>query len=183
MGEVQDVLLVDVTPRSLSVETLGGVMTKVIERNTTIAARRTEVFSAAEDNQPAVDIVILQGERERAADSRVLGRFRLERNRPARRGVPRIEGTFDIDTNRILDASAGDKHSRAEQRITMSERARRVITPVVVEGRRPARVTRACGVSPSWVHELVARYGHGTSSWTPWSTRPTERGACGSMSP
>jgi molecular chaperone DnaK len=96
-------------------------MTKVIERNTTIPARRTEVFSTAEDNQSAVDVVVLQGERERAADNRVLGRFRLENIRPAPRGVPQIEVTFDIDANGILNVSARDKDTGAEQRITISE--------------------------------------------------------------
>ncbi|WP_158847844.1 molecular chaperone DnaK [Saccharothrix deserti] len=120
-GEVSDVLLLDVTPLSLGVETLGGVMTKVIERNTTIPARRSEVFSTAEDNQGAVDVVVLQGERERAADNRVLGRFRLENIRPARRGEPQIDVTFDIDANGILNVSAKDKDTGAEQRITISE--------------------------------------------------------------
>ncbi len=114
-------MLLDVTPLSLGVETLGGLMTKVIERNTTIPARRTEIFSTAEDNQSAVDVVILQGERERAADNRVLGRFRLENIRPAPRGVPQVEVTFDIDANGILNVTAKDKDTGAEQRITISE--------------------------------------------------------------
>jgi molecular chaperone DnaK len=123
-GEVKDVLLLDVTPLSLGIETLGGVMTKVIERNTTIPARRAEVFSTAEDNQSAVDIVVLQGERERAADNRALGRFRLENIRPAPRGTPQVEVTFDIDANGILNVSAKDKDTGAEQRITISDTTR-----------------------------------------------------------
>ncbi len=120
-GEVEDVVLLDVTPLSLGLETLGGVMTKVIERNTTIPARRTETFSTAEDNQTAVDIVVLQGERELAADNRQLARFRLEGIRPAPRGVPQIEVTFDIDANGILNVSARDKDTGAEQRVTIEE--------------------------------------------------------------
>src|SRR6266481_2161177 len=120
-GEVRDVLLLDVTPLSLGVETMGGVMTKVIDGNNTIPARRVETFSTAEVNQSAVDVVVLQGERERAADNRVLGRFRLENIRPAPRGEPQIEVTFDIDANGILNVSARDKDTGAEQRITISE--------------------------------------------------------------
>ena len=120
-GEVEDVVLLDVTPLSVGLETMGGVMTKVIERNTTIPARRTETFSTAEDNQTAVDIVVLQGERELAADNRQLARFRLEGIRPAPRGVPQIEVTFDIDANGILNVSARDKDTGAEQQVTIQE--------------------------------------------------------------
>jgi molecular chaperone DnaK len=122
-GEVSDVLLLDVTPLSLGVETAGGVMTKIIERNTTIPARRSEVFSTAADNQPAVDIVVLQGEREMANDNRVLGRFKLENIRPAPRGEPQVEVTFDIDANGILHVTARDKDTGAEQSITISEQS------------------------------------------------------------
>jgi molecular chaperone DnaK len=120
-GEVKDVLLLDVTPLSLGVETLGGLMTKVIDRNTTIPARRAESFSTAEDNQEAVDIVVLQGERDRAADNRVLGRFRLEGIRPVPRGQAQVEVTFEEDANGILHVSARDKDTGAEQSIRISE--------------------------------------------------------------
>jgi molecular chaperone DnaK len=122
-GEVEDVVLLDVIPLSLGLETLGGVMTKVIERNTTIPARRTEVFSTAEDNQTAVDVVVLQGERELAADNRQLARFRLEGIRPAPRGTPQIEVTFDVDANGILHVTARDKDTGAEQKVTITETA------------------------------------------------------------
>lgn len=119
-GEVESVLLLDVTPLSLGVETMGGVMTRLIERNTTIPARRTEIFSTAEDNQTAVDVVVLQGEREMARDNRNLGHFRLEGIRQALRGVSQIEVTFDIDANGILNVSARDKDTGKEQTITIS---------------------------------------------------------------
>jgi molecular chaperone DnaK len=119
-GDVKDVLLLDVTPLSLGVETLGGLMTRLIERNTTIPTRRGETFTTAEDDQPSVDVVVLQGEREKAADNRVLGRLRLENIPPAPRGTPQIEVTFDIDANGILNVSAKDKATGAEQKITIS---------------------------------------------------------------
>jgi molecular chaperone DnaK len=120
-GEVDDVVLLDVTPLSLGLETLGGVNTRVIERNTTIPARRTETFSTAEDSQTAVDVSVLQGERELASDNRQLARFRLEGIRPAPRGQPQVEVTFDIDANGILNVSAQDKDTGKEQRVTISE--------------------------------------------------------------
>jgi molecular chaperone DnaK len=120
-GDVSDVLLLDVTPLSLGVETQGGVMTRIVDRNTTIPVRRSETFSTAADNQPAVDVVVLQGERERAADNRVLGRFQLTDIRPAPRGEPQIEVTFDIDANGILNVTARDRDTGAQQGITISE--------------------------------------------------------------
>jgi len=119
-GEVKDVVLLDVTPLSLGVETLGGVMTKIIERNTTIPVRRSQVFSTAEDNQPAVDIHVLQGEREMARDNRSLGQFKLEGIPPAPRGIPQIEVTFDIDANGILKVGAKDTATGKEQTITIT---------------------------------------------------------------
>jgi molecular chaperone DnaK len=116
-GEVKDVLLLDVTPLSLGIETLGGVMTKLIERNTTIPARRSQTFSTAADSQPQVEIRVLQGEREMATDNRSLGQFILDGIPPAPRGMPQIEVTFDIDANGILSASAKDRATGKEQSI------------------------------------------------------------------
>jgi molecular chaperone DnaK len=119
-GEVKDVLLLDVTPLTLGVETLGGVMTPLIPRNTTIPVRKSEIFSTAEDNQSAVDIRVFQGERPMAADNMLLGQFRLEGIPPAPRGIPQIEVTFDIDANGILNVSAKDKATGREQRISIT---------------------------------------------------------------
>jgi molecular chaperone DnaK len=119
-GEVKDVLLLDVTPLSLGVETLGGVMTALIERNTTIPVKKSEVFSTAEDSQTAVDIHVLQGERPMASDNMSLGRFRLEGIPPAPRGIPQVEVTFDIDANGILNVTARDKASGKEQKVTIT---------------------------------------------------------------
>ncbi|RZN68551.1 MAG: molecular chaperone DnaK [Candidatus Methanolliviera hydrocarbonicum] len=119
-GEVEDVVLLDITPLSLGIETLGGVTTKLVERNTTIPVRRSEIFSTAEDSQTAVDVNVLQGEREMARDNRSLGKFRLDGIPPASRGTPQIEVTFDIDANGILKVSAKDKATGKEQKITIS---------------------------------------------------------------
>jgi molecular chaperone DnaK len=119
-GDVKDVLLLDVTPLSLGVETLGGVMTTLIERNTTIPVKKTEVFSTAEDNQTSVDIHVLQGERPMAADNMSLGRFRLDGIPPAPRGIPQVEVTFDIDANGIINVTAKDKATGKEQKITIT---------------------------------------------------------------
>jgi molecular chaperone DnaK len=119
-GEVKDVLLLDVTPLSLGVETLGGVMTVLIERNTTVPIKKSEIFSTAEENQTAVDVHVLQGERPMAVDNMSLGRFRLEGIPPAPRGIPQVEVTFDIDANGILNVTARDKASGKEQKVTIT---------------------------------------------------------------
>jgi len=119
-GDVKDVLLLDVTPLSFGIETLGGVMTKLIERNTTIPTTKSQIFSTAADSQPSVDIKVYQGEREMAADNKVLGQFSLMGIPPAPRGVPQIEVSFDIDANGILNVKATDKGTGKEQKITIT---------------------------------------------------------------
>jgi molecular chaperone DnaK len=119
-GEVKDILLLDVTPLSLGVETLGGVMTVLIPRNTTIPTRKSETFSTAADNQPSVEIHVMQGERKMAQDNRTLGKFHLMGIPPAPRGMPQIEVTFDIDANGILNVSAKDHATNKEQKITIT---------------------------------------------------------------
>ena len=133
-GDVKDVLLLDVTPLSLGIETLGGVMTQLIAKNTTIPAKNSQVFSTAEDNQPAVSIHVLQGEREMAADNKTLGRFELTGIAPAPRGVPQVEVTFDIDANGIVDVSARDQATGKQQSI---------------------RITASSGLSQNEIDQLV----------------------------
>lgn len=133
-GDLNDVLLLDVTPLSLGIETLGGVMTRLIEKNTTIPAKKSQVFSTAEDNQPAVSVHVLQGEREMATDNKTLGRFELVGIQPAPRGLPQIEVTFDIDANGIVDVSAKDKATGKAQSI---------------------QITASSGLTPAQIDQLV----------------------------
>ena len=132
-GEVKDVLLLDVTPLTLGIETLGGVATPLIPRNTTIPTAKSQIFSTAADNQPSVEIHVLQGERPMAADNRTLGRFMLDGILPAPRGVPQIEVTFDIDANGILNVQRPGQGHRQEQKITI-----RRLRPLQGRGREDA---------------------------------------------
>merc|ERR1712062_929428 len=119
-GEVKDVLLLDVTPLSLGIETMGGVLTKLIESNTTIPSKKSQVFSTAADNQPSVEIHVLQGERSMAKDNKTIGRFHLDGIPPSPRGVPQIEVTFDIDANGIIQVTAQDKSTGKSNQITIT---------------------------------------------------------------
>jgi len=140
-GDVKDVLLLDVIPLSMGIETMGGVATKIIERNTTIPTSRSQVFSTASDNQPSVEIHIVQGERPMAADNKSLGRFNLDGIPPAPRGMPQIEVTFDIDANGILNVKAKDKASGKEQSIRIE--ARSALSEAEVEKMRKDAETHA----------------------------------------
>ncbi|WP_029917358.1 molecular chaperone DnaK [Pelobacter seleniigenes] len=151
-GSVNDVLLLDVTPLSLGIETLGGVMTKLIEKNTTIPAKASEVFSTAEDNQSAVTVHVLQGEREQAVHNKLLGKFNLEGIRPAARGLPQIEVTFDIDANGILNVSARDKDTGKQQSVVI--KASSGLSEAEVE--RMVREAEEHAAEDRRFHELVA---------------------------
>ena len=189
-GEVKDVLLLDVTPLSLGIETLGGVMTPLIARNTTIPTKKSEIFTTAADNQTAVEIHVLQGERPMARDNRTLGRFHLDGIPPAPRGVPQIEVTFDIDANGILNVSAKDKATGKEQKITITassgltkDEVERMVKdaeaqpPRTPSARRRSRSAttrtrsstprsgRSASTAPSWPRPIARR------STTPWPKR------------
>ena len=183
-GEGPGVLLLDVMPLSLGLETLGGVMTKVIERNTSIPTRRTERFLTAEDGQTAVEIVVLQGERERAADNRVRGRFRLDNLRPGLRGEPQIEVTFDVDADGILNVSAREPGTGVEQAITITQTGnldgRQVDRLVSRRRRATARATSGCARSSTAATSWSRLPTWSSGGWTSWATTrryATRRGA------
>ena len=178
-GDVKDVLLLDVTPLTLGIETKGGVMTKLIERNTTIPTKKSEIFSTAEDNQPSVEVHVLQGEREMAADNKSLGKFQLTGIPPAPRGMPQIEVTFDIDANGILNVSAKDLGTGKEQKIEIKGGSgpRRVRGRADDQGRRVAR-RRGPQASASWPRPATSPRTPPTrprSSSASWATRSTQR--------
>ena len=167
-GEVKDVLLLDVTPLSLGIETLGGVFTKLIERNTTIPTRKSEVFSTAADSQTSVEIKVFQGERAMAQDNRLLGVFQLVGIPPAPRGIPQVEVTFDIDANGILNVTAKDRATNNEQKITITSSSGlcQGRSGEDGEGRRIAR-----GRRPQAARTRSKR----ATAPTPWSTTSRRR--------
>ena len=184
-GEVKDVVLLDVTPLSLGVETLGGVMTKLIERNTTIPARKSEIFSTAEDNQAAVDVHVLQGEREMAGDNRTLGKFRLDGIAPAPRGVPQVEVTFDIDVNGIVNVSAKDMATGKEQHVTITattnlgkdevDRMVREASSNAAEDKRRREIAEARNQADSLVYQTERALNEAGDKATPETRAAVER--------